>query len=257
MANAIMISGESGCGKSTSIKYLDPKETFLISCTNKQPQIPGYRNKYIKMGKDNLDTANWLVSNSYQVIGKILNFINIKRQDIKVIIIDDLNYLLSYSLFDQALDKGWEKYTIQASDYEELIRIAQNLRDDLFVVFMSHIENYGTELEPKWRLWTSGKMLTSKINLDGLFTYNLYAERELDPETGELIYHFRTRSNGNDTCRSTAGCFADKYIEPNLKKIIDRIKHFEETGEEEVKETVESNPEKDLEMNFDEIQESN
>jgi hypothetical protein len=61
------------------------------------------------------------------------------------------------------LDKGWEKYTIQASDYEELIRIAQNLKDDLFVVFMSHIENYGTELEPKWRLWTSGKYFACVI----------------------------------------------------------------------------------------------
>lgn len=88
MANVIMISGESGTGKSTSIKYLDPKETFLISCTNKQPQIPGFKSKYIKFAKNNVDTANWLVSNSYVNIIKILGFINTKRLDVKTVVID-------------------------------------------------------------------------------------------------------------------------------------------------------------------------
>lgn len=88
MANVIMISGESGTGKSTSIKYLDPKETFLISCTNKQPQVPGFKSKYIKFAKNNVDTANWLVSNSYVNIIKILGFINTKRLDVKTVVID-------------------------------------------------------------------------------------------------------------------------------------------------------------------------
>lgn len=83
-----MISGESGTGKSTSIKYLDPKETFLISCTNKQPQIPGFKSKYIKLAKDNVNTANWLISNSYVNINKILGFINTKRTDVKTVVID-------------------------------------------------------------------------------------------------------------------------------------------------------------------------
>lgn len=233
MANTIMVSGESGSGKSTSIKYLDPKSTFLISCTNKQPQIPGYRTKYIKITNENLDTGNWLVSNSYRTITKILSYINKARLDIKTIVIDDTNYLISNNIFEQALDTGFQKFTVQAKNYYDLIAFAQNLRDDLCVVLMSHIENYGTEVEPLWRLWTSGKMLTSQVNLDGLFSYNIYAERYLDDQDN-VQYRFRTKTNGNDTCRSTAGCFANKYIEPNLKKIIDRINEFESTGEPEV-----------------------
>ena len=46
MANLIVLAGFSNSGKSTSLKYLDPTETFIVSCTNKQLQIPGFRKKY-------------------------------------------------------------------------------------------------------------------------------------------------------------------------------------------------------------------
>ena len=45
MANTIMLAGLSNSGKSTSLKYLNPNSTFIISCTNKQLQIPGFRKK--------------------------------------------------------------------------------------------------------------------------------------------------------------------------------------------------------------------
>lgn len=231
MANVIMISGESGTGKSTSIKYLDPKETFLISCTNKQPQVPGFKSKYIKFAKNNVDTANWLVSNSYVNIIKILGFINTKRPDVKTVVIDDINYLLSNNIFETALDTGYQKFTVHAKNYYDLITAAQSMRDDLSVVLISHIENYGTDVEPKYRLWTTGKMLVNQINLDGLFSYNIYSERIVNTEDDSIDYVFRTRTNGNDTCRTVAGCFGSKYIEPNLKQVLDRINQFELTGE--------------------------
>lgn len=71
------------------------------------------------------------------------------------------------------------------------------------------------------------KMLTSQINLDGLFSYILYSERVVDDTSGEVIYRFKTRTDGNDTCRSVQGCFEEKYIEPNLKYVVDTINKFE------------------------------
>ena len=70
-------------------------------------------------------------------------------------------------------------------------------------------------------------MLTSKINLDGLFSYLLYAERYIPDGEDEVQYHIKTRTDGNDTCRSVAGCFKDKYVEPNMKEIVDTINKFE------------------------------
>lgn len=114
-----------------------------------------------------------------------------------------------------------------AKNYYELIQACQNLRDDLTVIFISHIENGGTDLEPFYRLWVTGKMLTQQVNLDGLFSYIIYSERYVSDDDGEVHYRFKTRTDGNDTCRSVAGCFEDKYIEPDMKLVIDTINKFE------------------------------
>lgn len=227
-SNLVSLAGLSNSGKSTSLKYLDPNSTFIISCTNKQLQIPGFRKKYIKASvKDKKLIGNWLVSNNYEQINKIMNIISQTRDDIKVIVIDDANYLLSNNIMQDALTKGYEKFTLQAKNYYDLIANAQNLRDDITVVFISHIINVGTDIEEAWQLFSSGKMLDKTVNLDGLFSYIIYAERYIDENSEEVKYRFRTKTNGNDTCRSVAGCFTDKYIEPNMQKVLDRINEFE------------------------------
>lgn len=111
-----------------------------------------------------------------------------------------------------------------------MISTAHNLRDDLTVVIISHIINDGTDLEPAYKLYSSGKMLDKTVNLDGLFSYIIYTDKFVD-ENGEVQYRFMTRTNGNDTCRTVAGCFEDKYIEPNMKLVIDTINKFENEEE--------------------------
>lgn len=232
MSNLVTLAGLSNSGKSTSLKYLNPEETFIISCTNKQLQIPGFRKKYHKVEvKEGKLVGNWYVNNNYSQIDKILDLVSARRDDIKVVIIDDANYLLSNETFLNATTKGYEKFSIMAKNYYDLIQHCQSLRDDLTVVFVTHIENYGTDIDPEYRMWTTGKMLTSQINLDGLFSYIIYSERYIDDVDGEVHYRFKTRTDGNDTCRSVDGCFEDKYIEPNMKLVLDTINKFE-NGEE-------------------------
>ena len=232
MSSLICLAGASNSGKSTSLKYLNPEETFIISCTNKQLQIPGFRKKYPKIEiKDKKLTGNWMVSNNYTNINKTLEIVSKTRPEIKTVVIDDANYLLSNETFQNALVKGYEKFSVLAKNYYDLIQYCQGLRDDLLIVFVSHIENAGTDLEPDYKLWTTGKMLQSQINLDGLFSYIIYSERYIPDGEDEVHYRFRTRTNGNDTCRSVQGCFEDKYIEPNMQLVIDTINKFD-NGEE-------------------------
>jgi predicted kinase len=107
MANLVGLCGLSNSGKSTSLKYLDPGSTFIISCTNKQLQIPGFRKKYQKIKVENNKlVGNWLVSNDYAQIQKMLKIISTTRPDIKTLVIDDANYLLSNATFKDALVKG-------------------------------------------------------------------------------------------------------------------------------------------------------
>ena len=232
MANLIVLAGFSNSGKSTSLKYLNSEETFIISCTNKQLQIPGFRRKYKKIAiEEKKLVGNWLVSNNYEKINKILEIIDKTRNDIKTIVIDDINYCLSGEIMDNALVKGYEKFTLQAKNYYDLITNAGKLRDDLTVVFVSHIINDGTDIDPQYKMYSSGKMLDKTVNIDGLFSYIIYSERYIDETTGDVGYRFKTRTDGNDTCRSVAGCFEEKYIEPNMQLIIDTINKFEEVEE--------------------------
>lgn len=234
MSSVICVAGMSNCGKSTSLKYLNPKSTFIVSCTNKQLQIPGFRKKYPKATVDNKKLiGNWYVSNNYAQIENTLKVVSVTRPEIKVIVLDDANYLLSAETFNNALIKGYEKFSAMAKNYYDLIQYCQSLREDLTIVFITHLENYGTDIDPEYRMWTTGKMLTNQINLDGLFSYIIYAERYVDDSDGEVHYRFKTRTDGNDTCRSVAGCFADKYIEPNMKLVIDSINKFENGESEE------------------------
>lgn len=227
MSNVICLAGLSNTGKSTSLKYLNPEETFIVSCTNKQLQIPGFRKKYPKVTiAEGKLVGNWYVSTDYEKITKILQLVNLKRSDIHNVVIDDLNYLLSNEIMEHAMEKGYEKFSQQAKNYYDIINLAQSLRDDLTVVIISHIVNDGTDIEPAWKLYSSGKMLDRTVNLDGLFSYIIYTDKFVD-ENDEVQYRFRTKTNGNDTCRTVAGCFADKFIEPNMQMVVDTINKFE------------------------------
>lgn len=159
MSNVICLAGLSNSGKSTSMKYLNPESTFILSCTNKQLQIPGFRKKYPKVSTKGGFTGNWYISNNYENIDKILKLVSVKRPEIKNIIIDDANYLLSAETFNKSLEKGYEKFSVLAKNYYDLIQKCMNLRDDLTVVFVTHIENYGTDLDPQYRMWTTGKYI--------------------------------------------------------------------------------------------------
>lgn len=192
MSNLVCLAGLSNSGKSTSLRTLDPESTFIISCTNKQLQIPGFRKKYPKVAiKDKKLIGNWYVQNNYTKIENILHMISDSRQDIKVIVLDDLNYLLSNETFENASIKGYDKFVTMAKNYYDLLAECQLLRDDLTIVVISHIENFGTELDPQYRLWTTGKMLINQINLDGLFSYIIYSERYVDDVDGEVHYRFK------------------------------------------------------------------
>jgi hypothetical protein len=107
MSNVICLAGLSNTGKSTSLKYLDPSETFIVSCTNKQLQIPGFRKKYPKVTIANGKMlGNWYVSNNYEQIAKILKLVSGMRPDIHTVVLDDINYCLSNEIMENATEKG-------------------------------------------------------------------------------------------------------------------------------------------------------
>lgn len=228
MSQIIAVAGFSGSGKSSSLKYLDPKTTFIISCTPKQLSIPGFRKNYKKLTKtpDGAWEGNWFFTNKFDQIKMIMTLVDKKMPDIKTLVLDDCNYLLTEEVMSRAFEKGYDKHNEIANHYYYFILNSMTLRDDLNVVFISHLMNDGSDIDPHYKLFTVGKMLDNKVNVDGLFNYIIYAEK-LDNGDDEPEFKFRVRPSVNDTCRSTAGCFEDRYIEPNMKLVIDKINAFE------------------------------
>ena len=53
MAQSVLVIADSGTGKSTSIRTLDPKETFIINIANKPLPFKGYKSKYTQISKEN------------------------------------------------------------------------------------------------------------------------------------------------------------------------------------------------------------
>lgn len=88
-AETILILGESGCGKSTSFRNLDPKETFIISTTSKPLPWRGWKKQYTKFNpKDNPD-GNWYQTPKATQIIKIMQYVSTKMPNVKYIVIDD------------------------------------------------------------------------------------------------------------------------------------------------------------------------
>ena len=107
-----------------------------------------------------------------------------------------------------------------------MLKTALNMRDDLKVIVLSHIENVGDSTSPQLKLKTAGRMLDNTINVDGLFTYLLYTEL-IEGEDGNMQYVFRTNTiKGEDTCKTPLGCFKDKYIPNNLQLVVDTIDKY-------------------------------
>lgn len=84
----LALVGQSGSGKSTSLRNLDPTKTFIINVASKPLPFKGWRSKYTIWSKDN-PNGNYINTSNVQVIGQILGYINSKRPEIKNLIIED------------------------------------------------------------------------------------------------------------------------------------------------------------------------
>ena len=226
MAELLAVVGESGSGKTTSIRNLDPKETFIISTTGKRPGIPGAKKKYptFTINKDKTFTGNFYTTSNIDNIQTVLKLVDKKMPNIKVLIIDDFQYLQAFEAMARVDEKGYSKFTNMAKHAFEVLQWSKGLREDLFVVIMTHSENTGDNLNPYYKIKTQGKMLDSVITLEGLFTYVLFT-KIVKNDSDEVQYKFVTNSDGTCTAKSPMEMF-NKLIDNDLKFVIDRINEY-------------------------------
>lgn len=226
----IAIVGESGSGKTTSIRNLNPEETFIISTTGKRPGIKGAKKKYpdFKVNKETKEmSGNFYTSSNIEAIKQMMKIVNVKMPNVKVLIIDDFQYLQAFEAMARVDEKGYGKFTDMAKHAYEALKTGMDMRDDLFIVVSTHSENTGDNLNPYYKIKTQGKMLDSVITLEGLFTYVLFTKVVKD-DSDAVQYKFLTNSDGTCTAKSPMGLFEDLLIDNDLDYVISKIKEYNE-----------------------------
>jgi hypothetical protein len=216
----IGIVGQTGTGKSTSIKHLDPKETYIINVAKKELPFKGSEKLY------NLESKNYKEADDANEISRLLKTISEKAPHIKQIIIEDSNYIMGFNMVAKATETGFTKFSLMAKDMVDLVRTARQLRDDLIIYYFTHPETIedGGEIVG-YKIKTAGKLIDNQINLEGLFTVVLYTNVE-EKKDGAIDYNFVTNRYKKFPAKSPDGMFAEIKIPNNLQEVSNTIREY-------------------------------
>ena len=205
MGIPVLILGDSGSGKSTSMRNFSEDEVGIFNVASKP--LP-FRKKLKKV-----DGA------TYQKIIKSLS-----APKLKVYVIDDSQYLMAFEMFSKAKETGYGKFTDMALNFYSLVQfVIQQTPPDVIVYFLHHVQKNDYGIKAK----TVGKMLDDQLTLEGLFSIVLMAKCD----SGR--YYFQTHNGGYDTVKSPMGMFETDEIDNDLKLVDQTIREYWELGSKE------------------------
>ena len=195
--------GESGTGKTTSLRNCTP-DRFGIINVSKKP-LP-FRSKIKPYNTDDY--------------GKIIGALKLAKTP--SIVIDDSQYLMVNAFMRRFKEQGYQKYSDIANSHWSLIDfIINSLPDNMIVYLMSHIDRDQNGNE---KAKTVGRMIDQYITLEGLFTIVLKT-RVMDGK-----YTFQTHNSGFDTVKSPLGMFDADEIDNDLLLVDDAIRDYYNLG---------------------------
>lgn len=211
MSIATMVLGQSGTGKSTSFRNMDPNKTLLIQVVSKPLPFKAKAWKPVK------DGGNIIVSANSQEICAAM-----RKTQRPIILVDDFQYLLATEFMDRAHEKGYEKFTEMARHYYDVLTTATTLPSEKRVYLLSHTD---TSDSGQTKAKTIGKLLDEKITVEGLVTIVLRTH----VINGQYV--FSTRNNGADTVKTPLGLFEDEHISNDLMAVDQAIASYYELSQ--------------------------
>ena len=203
MATAVLIMGESGSGKSASLRNFAPNEISVFNVTSKP--LP------FKQGKTKIPKID---NATYTDIANAL-----AKPNKRAYVIDDAGYLLSFEMFKRANETGYGKFTDMAKNFFDMLDfINTQLPSDIIVYITMHTED-DSEMH-KVKVKTIGKMLDQNLKIEGLFSIVL---RAVQTEDG---YKFVTRDDMISTAKSPIGMWDEDMIDNDLKAVDTTIREY-------------------------------
>ena len=213
MAKVICIAGESGSGKTTSMRNLNPDTTYYIDADKKGLSWKGWREQY------NSEKKNYKRCDDVNIVRQFIKSVAEKCPKIKVIVVDTINGLMVADEMRRSKEKGYDKWVDLATCVWDLVVECYDYRDDLTIIFTAHTQ---TEIDDSGyrftRIQTSGKKL-NKIVLESKFTTVLLSK------CVDGKYLFETQAN-NSTAKSPMGAFDSFEIDNDIVSVIEALKDF-------------------------------
>lgn len=212
MAIPVLIIGDSGLGKTHSLRSLPPSQTLLIQSTPKR--LPFRSLDWKNLSRENPDGSVYC-TDDYSKIHRLLDGANNKGKS--KIIIDDANYLMMNEELRRSEQTGYAKYVQMAKNFIGIVDHAQHLDGDARVYFMMHTQSDANGIiKPK----TTGKMIDEKVVLEGLFTIVLRVH------CVDGRHFFTTKTNGSDPVKTPVDMFDNNEIDNDLLLVDNAIKDF-------------------------------
>lgn len=200
MSIAAFILGESGTGKSTSMRSMNPAETLLIQAIKKPLPFRSSGWKYLSK-----EGGNILVRDqSAQIIAAM------HKTQRQIIVIDDFQYILANEFMRRTDERGFDKFTDIGKHAWDILCAASSLPDHVRVYILSHTE---TSESGRVKAKTIGRMLDEKITIEGMFSIVM----RTSIINGQ--YLFSTKNNGSDTVKTPLGLFDADHIDNDLAAV--------------------------------------
>lgn len=207
MSKVICIMGESGSGKTTSLRTLNPDETFYIDCDKKGLSWKGWREQYSK------EKENYIKNSDPIAIDSALSKISKEKTDVKFVVIDTLNSIMADDEMKRSKEKGYDKWIDLASCVWGLVTKANTLREDLTIILLAHTQTERDESGYCFtRIKTNGKKL-DKLTLESRLNCVLLAKIS----DGKHI--FETHAN-NSTTKTPMGAFEENEIDNDIQIVL-------------------------------------
>lgn len=215
MSAAVMILGESGTGKTASLRNLNPDDVLLIQPVRKPLPFRSVGWRAFETGKG----GNVFATDNAEKIVALMT-----RSPHPIVVIDDFQYVLSNEFMRRSDEKGFEKFSDIGRHAWEILSAATKLSDDRRVYILAHTasDEFG-----RVRMKTVGKLIDEKITPEGLVTICLRTV------VRDGQYLFSTQNSGNDTCKSPMGMFAEREIENDLAAVDAAIVDYYGIGSDE------------------------
>lgn len=198
MGIPVLILGESGSGKSASMRNFEPSEVSVFNVASKP--FPFRKRLPVMQG-----------ATYTSIMGALA------KPTKKAYVIDDSQYLMAFEFFDHAQEAGFNKFTTIGLNFRNLIDfIIRRTPPDCIVYLLHHVELDGNN---KLKAKTIGKMLDEKLTVEGLFSIVLLCEASQDG------HHFTTQSGGYCTAKSPIDMFPEQ-IDNDLKQVDTTIRDY-------------------------------